>query len=338
MAYINGNKPIITNGLVYALDFGNTKSYNSGSNTARSMVFDPAGTTVVTGSTAIPVLTNGVLNFTGPQFVRRTGSIDTFGSGSAFTVQVVGRANTAGNLFSINTPIGNLSTSITPSSSLFGFNLASGDFSRNYTGFTSSSLQHITYRYSQGTVDIFLNGIPVTASAANSAITTTTISNALFINSGSNFFSGSVAQFYVYNRALTSDEIYENYLVSAGRYGLPVTPKPYSIDENLYQWIQTTNTTDTNTISAISTFISGLKSTGLWNKIQTIYPFVGTTTGSQTINLKEPGLYRLGLTGSFSASSAGLSPSSSTSFVDSIPGNTVHPLVNSQSAHLSLLS
>jgi hypothetical protein len=124
----------------------------------------------------------------------------------------------------------------------------------------------------------------------------------------------------------------------AGRYGLPVIPKPYSIDENLYQWIQATNTTDTNTISAISTFISGLKSTGLWNKIQTIYPFVGTTTGSQTINLKEPGLYRLGLTGSFSASSAGLYPSSSTSFVDSIPGNTVHPLVNSASAHLSLLS
>ena len=27
---LNGNKPIITNGLVYALDFGNTKSYVSG--------------------------------------------------------------------------------------------------------------------------------------------------------------------------------------------------------------------------------------------------------------------------------------------------------------------
>jgi hypothetical protein len=91
-------------------------------------------------------------------------------------------------------------------------------------------------------------------------------------------------------------------------------------------------------ISAISTFISGLKSAGLWNKLQVIYPFVGTTTGSQTINLKEPGLYRLGLTGSFSASNAGLYPSSSTSFVDSIPGTTVHPLVNSASAHLSLLS
>jgi len=88
----------------------------------------------------------------------------------------------------------------------------------------------------------------------------------------------------------------------------------------------------------MSTFISSLKSAGLWNKLQAIYPFIGPTTGSQTVNVKEPGLYRLGLTGSFSASSAGLYPSSSTSFIDSIPGNTVHPLVNSASAHLSLLS
>ena len=338
MAYINGNKPIITNGLVYALDFGNTKSYTSGSNTARSIVFDPAGTTAVTGSTAIPVLSNGVLNFTGPQFVRRTGSIDTFGSTGTFTVQVVGKANTAGNLFSINTPVGNLATLITPSSSLFGFNLALGDFSRNYPGFTSSSLQHITYRYSQGTVDIFLNGIPVTASAANSALTTTTISNALFINSGSNFFSGSVAQFYVYNRALSANEIYENYLVSAGRNNLPVIPKPYSIDENVYKYVQTTGITNLDTISAIDTFVSGLKSNGLWNKMTAIYPFLTTLTGSQTVNLKDPGVLGLGLTGSFTGSNVGLTPANSTAYVDALPSNIPYPLINSASAHLSLLS
>ena len=103
MAYVNGNKPIVTNGLVYALDFGNLKSYTSGSNTARSMVFDPAGTTTVTGSAAIPTLVNGVLNFTGSQFVRRTGSLSVFDSQGSFTVQIVGKANTPGNLFSVNT-------------------------------------------------------------------------------------------------------------------------------------------------------------------------------------------------------------------------------------------
>jgi hypothetical protein len=338
MAYVNGNKPIVTNGLVYALDFGNTKSYTSGSNTARSMVFDPAGTTAVTGSTAIPTLTNGVLNFTGSQFVRRTGSLSVFDSQGSFTVQIVGKANTPGNLFSINTTSGNLASNVTPSSSVFGFNLSSGDFSRTYRGFTSSSLQHVTYRYSQGSIDIFLNGIPVTASQANTALTTTTVSNALFINSGSNFFSGSVAQFYVYNRALSADEIYENYLVSAGRNSLPAIPKPYSQDENVYKFLQTTGITDSNTVSAISTFVSGLKSAGLWNKMTAIYPFLSTSTGSQTVNLKDPGVLGLGLTGSFSASAAGLTPSSSTAYVDALPSNIPYPLINSASAHLSLVS
>jgi hypothetical protein len=338
MAYVNGNKPIITNGLVYALDFGNTKSYNSGSNTARSMVFDPAGTTAVTGSTAIPVLTNGVLNFTGSQFVRRTGSLDSIDPNGAFTISLVAKSNTVGSLLTQNLTGKIFQIQSTPSSSNIGFNLGTGTYSRTIPGFNSSSLQHISFRYNSGSIDTFLNGIPVTSSIANASLRPTGQLNALFFSSGSNSFSGSLANLYVYNRSLTPDEIYENYLVMAGRYGLPVVPKPYSIDENLYQWIQSTGTTDTDTISAISTFISGLKSNGLWNKIQTIYPFVGTTTGSQTINLKEPGIYRLSLTGSFSASNAGLYPSSSTSYVDSIPGNTVHPLVNSASAHLSLLS
>jgi hypothetical protein len=339
MAYINGNKPIVTNGLVYALDFGNQKSYNSGSNRAVSLAYDPT-VTIVTGSTAIPALVSGILNFTGSQFVQRSGSLEALDPTGSFTISLTVRAATTGSLFSQNLTGKNLGSRITTASSDFGFNLTQGTYSRTIPRTaTTATLQHITYRYNSGTIDTFVNGLPVTSSVANPSILTAVATSSLFINSGSNSFSGSLANFYVYNRALTADEIWSNYQLSATRYGFATASnKPYSIDENLYQWIQSTGTTDTNTISAISTFISGLKSTGLWNKLQVIYPFVGTTTGSQTINLKEPGIYRLGLTGSFSASAAGLYPSSSTSFVDSIPGTTVHPLVNSQSAHLSLLS
>jgi hypothetical protein len=339
MAYINGNKPIVTNGLVYALDFGNQKSYNSGSNRAVSLAYDPT-VTIVTGSTAIPALVSGILNFTGSQFVQRSGSLEALDPTGSFTISLTVRAATTGSLFSQNLTGKNLGSRITTASSDFGFNLTQGTYSRTIPRTaTTATLQHITYRYNSGTIDTFVNGLPVTSSVANPTILTSVATSSLFINSGSNSFSGSLANFYVYNRALTADEIWSNYQLSATRYGFATASnKPYSIDENLYQWIQSTGTTDTNTISSISTFISGLKSAGLWNKLQVIYPFVGTTTGSQTINLKEPGIYRLGLTGSFSASSAGLYPSSSTSFVDSIPGTTVHPLVNSASAHLSLLS
>jgi len=339
MAYINGNKPIVTNGLVYALDFGNTKSYNSGSNRAVSLAYDPT-VTIVTGSTAIPALVSGILNFTGSQFVQRSGSLEALDPTGSFTISLTVRATTTGSLFSQNLTGKNLGSRITTASSDFGFSLTQGTYSRTIPRTaTTSTLQHITYRYNSGTIDTFVNGLPVTSSVANPSILTAVVTSSLFINSGSNSFSGSLANFYVYNRALTADEIWSNYQLSVTRYGFTTASnKPYSIDENLYQWIQSTGTTDTNTISSISTFISGLKSAGLWNKLQVIYPFVGTTTGSQTINLKEPGLYRLGLTGSFSASNAGLYPSSSTSYVDSIPGNTVYPLVNSASAHLSLLS
>jgi hypothetical protein len=339
MAYQNGNKPIVTNGLVYALDFGNTKSYNSGSNRAVSLAYDPT-VTIVTGSTAIPALVSGILNFTGSQFVQRSGSLEALDPTGSFTISLTVRAATTGSLFSQNLTGKNLGSRITTASSDFGFNLTQGTYSRTIPRTaTTATLQHITYRYNSGTIDTFVNGLPVTSSVANPTILTSVVTSSLFINSGSNSFSGSLANFYVYNRALTADEIWSNYQLSVTRYGFTTASnKPYSIDENLYQWIQSTGTTDTNTISSISTFISGLKSTGLWNKLQVIYPFVGTTTGSQTINLKEPGLYRLGLTGSFSASNAGLYPSSSTSYINSIPGTTVHPLVNSASAHLSLLS
>jgi hypothetical protein len=337
MAYINGNKPIVTNGLVYALDFGNTKSYVSGSNRAVSLVFDPA-VTIVTGSTAIPTLSATGLIFSGSQFIQRSASLPALDPNGTFTICAVVKANTSGTLFTQNSSVGNLSGRFPTSGSFStGFTLSSGDFSRIYTGnFTGS--QHVTYRYSSGSFDTFINGIPVTASVANAALTGSGLTSTLFINSGSLPFSGSLSSFYVYNRALTPDEIYQNFQIASTRYGLRYSPKPYTIDENLYQFLQTTGITDTVTTTALATFISGLKSNGLWNKMVAIYPFVSNTTASLTTNLKEPGLYRLGLTGSFSASSAGLTPSSSTAFIDTIPGNTAYASVNSQSAHLTLLS
>jgi hypothetical protein len=37
MAYINGNKPIVTDGLIYALDFGNSRCYTPTSSVATSL-------------------------------------------------------------------------------------------------------------------------------------------------------------------------------------------------------------------------------------------------------------------------------------------------------------
>jgi len=333
MAYVNGNKPIVTNGLIYALDFGNTRSYNSGSTTAKSLAFDQA-TTSVSGS---PIFNNGILDFTSTKFIKRDGSLSALDPNGTFTVMIVGNAvSSNGTLLKQDS----LNATLSTTGSLFGFGLESGDFSRSYPGFTSSSLQHVTYRYSQGTIDTFINGIPVTASAANSTLTTTAVSNALFLGSGSVGFSGSLAQFYVYNRALSSDEIYETYLVSAERNGLPTISKPYSIDENVYKYVQTTGITDNDTISAISTFVSDLKSNGLWNKMTAIYPFLTTATGSQAVNLKDPGVLAVDYSGSYTASSTGPVPAMATDYIDltGIKPTYAYPGINSGSSHFTALS
>jgi hypothetical protein len=331
MAYINGNKPIVTDGLIYALDFGNSRCYTSGSTQATSLAYDRA-TTSISGS---PAFNNDLLDFTSTKFIKRDGSLPALDPNGTFTVMFVGNSvSSTGTFLRQDT----LNSTINPSSSLFGFGLDSGDFSRSYPGFTSSSLQHVTYRYSEGTIDTFINGIPITASVANASLTNTAVSNALFLGDTAGGFSGSLAQFYVYNRALSADEIYTTYLVSAERNGLPTVPKPYTQDENVYKYVQTTGITDLDTISAIDTFVSNLKSNGLWNKMTAIYPFLTTSTGSQAINLKDPGVLGLGLTGSFTGSNVGLTPASSTAYVDTLPSNIPYPSIDSASAHLSLLS
>jgi hypothetical protein len=48
MATQYSNKPIVTDGLVYALDFGNPKSYVSGSTTAESLKFSSVNGAILT--------------------------------------------------------------------------------------------------------------------------------------------------------------------------------------------------------------------------------------------------------------------------------------------------
>jgi hypothetical protein len=347
MAYINGNKPIVTNGLVYALDFGNTKSYNSGSNRAVSLAYNPP-TTVVTGSRValpqnpgVPAYSLGALSFTGSQFIQRTSSFSFLTQNNSFTLSYVALSRTEGTIVSQRTSDAVFNIQLAPTQSQIGFYYDNQSHSRLYTFPSSSNLRYFTYRFDSGSFDFFINGVPVTSSNPNAPIQNYEDLNALYIGmqtGETRGISGSLANFYVYNRALTADEIYSNYLVFAGRFGMPIVPKPYSIDEDLYQYIQTSGIADSNTQTALSTFISGLKSNGLWNKFIAIYPFLGSTTSSQALNLKEPGPYPVSYTGSWTVGSSG-STGTSTSYGNlSVAPTTLYSDFRSSSAHLTYLS
>jgi hypothetical protein len=105
--------------------------------------------------------------------------------------------------------------------------------------------------------------------------------------------------------------------------------------------------TDPIITGSIDTFVRGLKSNNLWDKMIAIYPFVGTgsdgvnLTGSHKWNLKEPSLvtYPLSFTGSWNGSTSGSAPSgSNTNISTQVAPSTYYPFFNTQSAHISILS
>jgi hypothetical protein len=171
MATQYSNKPIVTDGLVYALDFGNQKSYVSGSSSARSLLFNPTTASIVSaGGLSLPNIVNGLLQF-------NLGSSTTTGSyinipqdqnniqwqNGSYTFQFTAQQK-GGNLFISHPTINN--SKLISSVSNYGYYLTTtGNYvSRGFSNPSSSILTHYTFRYSSGSYSFFVNGVPVSAS------------------------------------------------------------------------------------------------------------------------------------------------------------------------------
>jgi hypothetical protein len=357
MATQYSNKPIVTNGLVYALDFGNQKSYVSGSSSARNLKFDSITGSILTfGGASIPNLQNGLLKMVAP--TSTTGSTvntlqqfsDLIPSGD-FTIQLVATFP-ASAIFITQGP--SATRLISDGNGMFGWYInpipyGGGSNYKTITKNIPTGLKHITYRYSSGSYDMFVNGVPMPTTARGSSTSTNT--GTLTINGygsiGLNLATQDLGNFYIYDRALTSNEIYSNYLIQAQRYGLPTVSKPYTIDENAYLFLSQSGITDPIITSSINTFVLGLKSASLWDKMIAIYPFVGTgsvgvnLTGSQSWNLKDPttAFYKLGFTGSWNGSTSGSTPSGSGTAIDTgVLPYEYYPFKSDSNQHLSILS
>jgi len=296
MATQYSNKPIVTDGLVYALDFGNSKSYVSGSATAQSLKYDLTTSTLsLFGGVPTPDLQNGLLKILAPTsntgnyivVPKQFSEIDPLGE---FTIQTV--VSPESTLFMTQGPssarlISNIKGGT--KTGMFGWYITpipygGGTEYKNKSSAINSGLQHLTYRYSSGSYTLFVNGIPSHVLSRGEVVSTN--SSDFRINgrtNGTNLATQDLGNLYIYNRALTSDEIYSNYLIQAQRYGLSTTHKPYSIDENAYLFLSQSGITDPIITGSIDTFVRGLKANNLWDKMIAIYPFVGT--GSAGVNL-----------------------------------------------------
>jgi hypothetical protein len=346
MATQYSNKPIVTDGLVYALDFGNQKSYVSGSNSARSLLFNPL-TASVSGSPTFT--TTGLLNLSSTSNVLTNKTFSELTINNSYTVSTLVQVKSGGTFWNQDTSPSSEASSLGTTSTGVGHLVTDSAYLQGTNfrrGFNAdlSQLTHITYRNYSGSFDVFINGIPVNTTGDVFLLR----GGGLNLNGRSNgdsFWSGSIGNFYIYNRALTSDEIYSNYLLTAQRFGLRTSPKPYTVDENAYLFLSQSGITDPIITSSIDTFVKGLKANNLWGKMAVIYPFVGTgsvgvnLTGSHRINLKEPGINALTYSGSWNGSTSGSAPSGSGTYIDTgVSPQSTFPYYVANNYHMSILS
>ena len=218
------NPRIITDGLVLALDAGNTKSYPGSGTTWRDLSGRGNNGTLTNGPT-FSSANGGSLTFDGTNdYVQVTGSITT--STATFIVWV--RRN--GNQDQYDGILYSRGSSVT------GLNLQSG----NQVAYTWNDAPN-TYNWSSGltvpnlswcmcavAIDsssavAYLCQSSGITSATNSVSHTSTVIDDINIGrdefiSPPRYFTGNIAQALIYNRALSAQEVQQNYNATKSRY------------------------------------------------------------------------------------------------------------------------
>jgi hypothetical protein len=277
----------------------------------------------------VPTNTRGTLEFNTPAALSLNQSFPGFSYDQGnLTLIFTGETKTNSPLFTQADQI-----SIVGTTSSIGYGSPTNNLGRT---FPASGFDHISLRFTTGSVDCFVNGIPT---APNSIFPTGSFGTGDFIASN---YSGSLGNLLVYNRELSDDEIYAIYSQQARRYGLIEQDKPYTVDSSVYAYTQAAGITGSSVITALDAFVVGLKANNLWNKMIAIYPFLGSDTVKTRYNLKDPSLNTTAITysGSWSASDSGSYNNNTSSYgiLENIKGDYYHPLISSQSIHLSYLS
>jgi hypothetical protein len=324
MASSLGAGKMVTDGLVLHLDAGNNKSY-PGSGT----VWTDLSQTAITGS-----LTNG------PTYVSTNGGGIFFDGTNDF----VGLGNpsfaniTSVNNFTINVcfnaAAGNngrvlvhkgatgfdydYMVYITDNSTgLRFYKKNSSGTGVNSTGYPISSGSNINYCVvlSNDSISEYRDGILQVTSSITGDIRTT--SNILNIGRGwEGSYSGSIFNVQIYNRALTANEVFQNYEATRERFNRPTIVT----DDDARNFLNAAFISSETQQRAVNDLVVDMKNVGLWGKMKAIYPFVGGTAASHKWNLKDPrdvnAAFRLQFNGGWTHSSTGADPNGTTAWAE----------------------
>ena len=95
-------------------------------------------------------------------------------------------------------------------------------------------------------------------------------------------YAGKVSNIQIYNRALTSAEVSQNYSALLSRF------YPVVSDSNAQAFVVAAGLTSSVQANAVNALVTSMKSAGIWTKMKAVYPFVGGSAASHKWNLKDP--------------------------------------------------
>jgi len=215
------NAPIVTDGLVFYVDAGNSKSY-SGSGTTWSDLVGGNDGSLVNG----PVFSStsgGILQFDGTDDYMSTTS-STVSGVSALTIDAwVKFDNTSirNVLFHHWIAAGNFAVlARVDSNNLQFFTFTSGTVGGTTQSFTSTGWNHISYTYDGAIMKTYVNGVQSGTTFSQSGNIATVSSSSDFVGNyaGGYEFNGDLSSMRIYDKGLSSTEILQNYNALKNRF------------------------------------------------------------------------------------------------------------------------
>ncbi len=211
------NAPIVTDGLVFYVDAGNSKSYPGSGTTLTDLVGGNDGT-LINGPT-FDSANGGHLSLDGSNDYIQTSFALGLGGNKSKTFCLF--VNIPSFSFKSIFEYGITSTAKhfaleTRSSSQIAFNGWSRDVTVNYSDYGEWSYLTVTHDEASNTTSVFNNGTLLGSDTSNQLNTT---DNALKIGTGRrNPLNMKLSVFQVYNRALSASEITQNYNALKNRF------------------------------------------------------------------------------------------------------------------------
>ena len=226
MAIYKNTPPIVINGLVLALDAANPKSYVSGSTVWRDLTNPLVSGSLVNGPT-YNTSNGGSIVFDGVNDYASTDHNSLLNLTETFTISTwiyPSRTNTQGYIINKNNSY----------AIIIGYQQGFVNFYNRAYQPSSTATQipinvnewvNITYSKNSNALlnnwNGYKNGIPIFS--LTTSFTNTTNTNILSLstsNGTGDFYQGRISTIQLYNRALSAQEVLQNYNATKGRFGL----------------------------------------------------------------------------------------------------------------------